>query len=258
MRRLLLVLLAIPVLSGCGGGVDGSLFATAVRNTQEAGGAELAFQWELPVPGRTEPMILTGSGIEDLKEQRVQIHSQMPGVGNMELIADGLVMYIKFDVLSSQLGGKEWMKLDLKHAYDELGIDTGALGQVGQGTSEQLEVLGKLTDDGIANEGREDVRGTETTHYSATMDLSDYPDEELRKLMELTGQTEIPVDVWIDDDQRVRRMEWQQGFAKGQPMGKVVAEYLRFGVPVDIDVPDDDDVFDATELTIHALQQELN
>jgi hypothetical protein len=257
MRRLLLVVLAIAVLGGCGG-ADASLFATAVRNTQEAGGAELVFQWELPVPGQTEPMVVTGSGTEDLGEQRAHIQTEVPGAGRMELIADGFVMYMKLDALSSQLGGKEWMKLDLEEAWERLGIEMGALGQVGQGTSEQLDMLAALSDEGVTNEGREDVRGVETTHYSTTVDLRDYPDEDMRKLIELTGQSEMPFDVWIDDDQRVRRMEWEQGFAKGQPMGKVVAEYVRFGVPADIDVPDDDEVFDATDLAVEGIQQELN
>ena len=53
---MLLALLAIPLLSGCGGGVDASLFATAVRNTEAAGGAEVAFQWTYEVPGRGEPV----------------------------------------------------------------------------------------------------------------------------------------------------------------------------------------------------------
>ena len=36
--------------------MDASLFATAVRNTEAAGGAEVAFQWTYEVPGRGEPV----------------------------------------------------------------------------------------------------------------------------------------------------------------------------------------------------------
>jgi hypothetical protein len=38
----------------------------------------------------------------------------------------------------------------------------------------------------------------------------------------------------------------------------MVAEYVRFGVPVNIDAPDEDDVLDATDITVRALQQRLN
>jgi len=256
MRRILPVLFAIALaLSGCGG-ADASLFATAVRNTESAGGAELAFQATFPGPGG-QPVVMTGTGVENLAEQQARIEMQVPGAGEMELIADELVMYIHFDLLSRELGGKEWMKLDLEHTYDSLGIDVGGLGQVGQGTSEQLKMLGEVSD-GITEVGREQVRGVMTTHYSATVDLRKYPDEDIEKIIDLTGQSEIPMDVWIDDEERVRRMEWEQAVARGQQPAKIVAEYVRFGVPADIDIPDDDEVFDATDLAIQGVEGQLD
>jgi hypothetical protein len=252
---MLLILIALAVLSGCGG-AESSLFATAVRNTENAGGAELAFQATFQAPGGGQPVVMTGTGVEDLANQRARLEMQVPGAGTMELIADKLVMYIHFDLFAQELG-KEWMKLDLEQAYENLGIDLGGVGQVGQGTSEQLKMLGEVSD-GITNEGREQVRGVDTTHYSATIDLREYPDEDIEKIIELIGQSEIPMDVWIDDDQRVRRMEWRQAVAKGQEPGTVVAEYVRFGVPVDIDVPDDDEVFDATDLAVQEIENELD
>lgn len=256
MRRILPFVFALAlVLTGCGGG-DASLFATAVRNTENAGGAEIAFQASFTGPGG-QSVVMTGTGVEDLAEQRARIEMQVPGAGAMELIADELVMYIHFDLLSSQLGGKEWMKVDLEHTYESLGIDVGGLGQVGQGTSEQLKMLGEVSD-GVSEVGREQVRGVETTHYSATVDLREYPDEDIEKIIEVTGQSEIPMDVWIDDQQRVRRMEWRQAVAKGQEPATIVAEYVRFGVPVDIDIPDDDEVFDATDLAVQGIENELD
>jgi|SRR5688572_13561858 len=164
MRRTLLLLFALTLLSGCGG-ADSSLFATAVRNTENAGGAELVFQATFTPPGGGRPVVMTGSGVEDLAEQRARMEMQIPGAGSMEMIADKLVMYIHFDLFTQQLG-KEWMKFDLEQTYESLGIDMGALGQVGQGTSEQLRMLGEVSD-GITNEGREQVRGVDTTHYTS-------------------------------------------------------------------------------------------
>lgn len=256
MRRTLLLLLALTLLTGCGG-ADSSLFATAVRNTENAGGAELVFQATFSPPGGGQPVVMTGTGVENLAEQKAQIQMQIPGAGAMEVIADELVMYIHFEALAQGLGGKEWMKLDLEHTYERLGIDMGGLGQVGQGTSEQLRMIGEVSD-GITNEGREQVRGVDTTHYSATVDLRKYPDDDIEKLIELTGQSEIPMDVWIDDDERIRRMEWKQAVARGVEPGTIVTEYVRFGVPVDIDIPDDDEVFDATDLAVQGIEDELD
>jgi hypothetical protein len=35
----------------------------------------------------------------------------------------------------------------------------------------------------------------------------------------------------------------------------ITAEYVRFGVPVDVDVPDDEEVFDATDLAVQQMEQ---
>jgi hypothetical protein len=65
------------------------------------------------------------------------------------------------------------------------------------------------------------------------------------------------MDVWIDGDQRVRRMTWKQSMRQGPVDVKmeITAEYVRFGVPVDIDLPGEADVFDATELALQQMQQ---
>jgi len=254
MRRFILALFALTLLSGCGG-VDGSLMATAVRNTKAAGGAELAFQMAIPQPGGAEPVVMSGSGLEDLSHERAQMNMQVPGAGELALRSERMVVYMHLDELSSELG-KDWMKIDLERAYDSLGIDMGAA-QVGQGSSEQLRWLAEMSD-GVTEEGREQVLGVEATHYSASVDLRRYPDGDMDKLIELTGQSEIPVDVWIDDDRRIRRMEWDQAMSPGEAPGHIVVEYVRFGVPVDIDIPDDDEVFDATDIGTRALEQELN
>ena len=76
----------------------------------------------------------------------------------------------------------------------------------------------------------------------------------MEKVIAMTGQSELPFDVWIDAEDRVRRVEMEitMGQAGVELKAHVTIEYVRFGVRVEIDVPDDDDVFDATDL---ALQQ---
>jgi hypothetical protein len=256
MRPVLLALCALSLLSGCGG-VDASLLATAAHNTQEAGGAEVALRAEMQMPSTGQQFVMTGSGVEDAKAQRARLTMEVPGAGEMEAVSDGLTMYFRPELFGSALGGKEWMKLDARRTNESLGIDGPPLGQMGQSGADQLKLLEQVSG-GVTDEGREQVVGVDATHYSATIDLRNYPGQDLQKLIDLTGQSEIPVDVWIDDDQRVRRMEMEMQFAPGQGRMKMIVEYVRFGVPVDIDIPDDDDVFDATDLAIQGLNQKLN
>jgi hypothetical protein len=180
----------------------------------------------------------------------------LPGVGEMEMVTNGLTAYVHSDLFGTAFGGKEWMKIDMKRATEGLGIDVDSLQQMGQGPSDQLRMLEQVSDE-VTEEGRETVVGVETTHYRATIDLRKYAGQDLDKLIELMGQSEFPMDVWIDDEQRVRRMEWEQSFDQGgiEAHGELVMEYVRFGVPVDIDIPAEDDVFDMTEITGQTLDQ---
>jgi hypothetical protein len=281
MRRLLPALLALTVLAGCGG-ADSSLLATAVRNTEDAGGAELAFEMRMELPGFDEPLVMTGSGVEDAGRRRGHLTfdmsalARLPGAGavcgddcRMEAISDGSSLYMRSALFSSVLGGREWVKLDLERFGDGLGIPIGGSAMAPQSPSAQLRMIGGASGD-VTNEGREDVRGTETTHYSTTVDLKDSVDalpeaqrEAARRgiemLIEATGQERIPFDIWIDDDDRVRRFEMEQDMEQGGIEVKmhVTLEYVRFGVPVDIDVPDDGEVFDATDVALQQLGQSL-
>jgi hypothetical protein len=267
MRRYLLAVLALTLLAGCGGAAEPSLFAAAVRNTEAAGGAEVVFTMRADAPGLSKPFTMSGRGVEDASKGRGQFTFESPMTGTMEMVADDMTIYMRSDLFGAALGGKEWMKLDMKRAMSSFGLDLGGSGQFGQSAAEQLRMLRAVSGD-VTEEGHEQVAGTETTHYSATVDLRRYPDvmpEERRdaarkgveRLIELTGQSEIPMDVWIDGDERVRRMTWKQSMRQGSMDVKmeITAEYVRFGVPVEVEVPDDEDVFDATDLVQQRMEQ---
>jgi predicted small secreted protein len=281
MRRFLLVVLASVTVAGCGAGVDASLLATAVQNTEEAGGAELVFQMEMEIPGLGEPVVMTGSGVEDAKGRRGQITfdmsalGQIPGAGalcandgcEMEVVSDGLTVYMRSGLFAAGLGGKEWMKLDIERFSSSLGIPAGGMGEGVPSASQQLRMLRSVSGD-VTDEGRQTLRGVETTHYSATVDMrrtvDTLPESQrelarkgIERLIEMTGQSEMPFDVWIDDDDRIRRLEFEQTMEQAGVEARMhmTAEYVRFGVPVEIDVPDDDDVFDATDLTLQQLER---
>jgi hypothetical protein len=280
MRRLICVVLGSLLVAGCGGGVDSSLLATAVQRTEDAGGAEIAFQLEMDAPGLSQPIMMTGSGVEDAKSRRGRLSFDMsalasvPGAGalcrggcDMTVVSDGNTVYMRSPMLAPGLGGREWMKLDIERFGSAMGIPMAGSGMGTQSASEQLRMLRAVSGD-VSDEGREQVRGAETSHYSLKVDLRRTADllpaaqreaarQGIEQLVELTGQSEIPMDVWIDDQQRVRRMEVDQRMKQaGIEVGvHMTMEYVRFGVPVDIDLPNEADVFDATGLALQQLNQ---
>ncbi len=68
--------------------------------------------------------------------------------------------------------------------------------------------------------GREDVRGTPTTHHRAEIDPDDMPSLAV-------ADVEPVVDVWVDDDGRLRRLE----------LGPARLELWDFGVEVEVEEP---------------------
>jgi hypothetical protein len=255
MRRLLLALCALALLSGCGGSADPSLIATAVHRTEGAGGVEIAMQMTTRVPGSDDPVVLRGSGVTDMIGERGRVTLNMPFVGDVEVVTEELIVYAHSDIFARAFGGKEWVKVDMRRASKSLGLDLGSLKQMGQGSSDQLRMLGEVSSE-VTDEGQETVMGVETTHYHVTLDLRKYPGGSDR-LIELMGQDDIPMDVWIDDQQRVRRMEWEQSAHQNgvDVETELVVEYKRFGVPVDVNIPDEDEVFDMTDLTTQMLER---
>jgi hypothetical protein len=107
--------------------------------------------------------------------------------------------------------------------------------------------------------GSEPVRGTPTTHYSASIDLGRAADTlgdqktaaALKQLYASSGATTMPVDVWIDRAGRVRRESFSMtlGGAAGTGAGMDMSiEFIRFGVPVDLRAPPSDQVLDASTI----------
>ena len=175
---------------------------------------------------------------------------------------------MRSQLLSAGLGGKEWMKLDLERFGAAMGIPLTSPELAPRSASEQLRLLRAVSGD-VTEHGREQVRGADTTHYSATVDLlrtvESLPESQreaarrgMEKLIALSGQSKMPIDVWIDHEKRVRRFEMEQSMDQSGIEVKMhmTMEYVRFGVPVEVEVPDDDDVFDATDLALQQLNQD--
>jgi hypothetical protein len=179
--------------------------------------------------------------------------------GTTDAVFDDLVMYMRFPAPISNAfglpGGKEWIKFDLAELGREQGIDFGALfNQFSRSDpSRSLELLRGAQAD-FREVGEEEVRGVETTHYRGTVDLERLaqtapPDarESYRRLLELSAETRIPVDVWIDGDGHTRRIRYEQEMSDGSSM-ELAQEYYDFGAEVKVEPPPKSEVADFSEL----------
>ena len=277
MRRTFALLVAVALaaigLAGCGSEElseelsPQAAVAQAATKTADAGSARVTFTGTMSgVPGG--PFTFEGEGAFSGQQGRMTFDMSDFGAatggafgGEMEMLMDGLLMYMKLpSQIASQLpGGKEWIRIDLAAAGEELGIDFEELMQFQQADPTQsLRFLLGASED-FERVGSEEVRGVETTHYRGTVDLSKALDQipadsrdAFERALELVGDAKMPFEVWIDDDGLARRMKYEQPLSAGEGGDEtkmvLTMDMYDFGVEVDVEPPPDDEVIDLQEL----------
>ncbi len=174
-------------------------------------------------------------------------------------VQDGLVTYMTTPLLAGQLpNGAHWMKIDLTRFSGDV-AETQTTGAVdGQ---QMLDTLGAVSDDARVV-GTERIRGVKTTQYVATIDptiqAQQLRDEGLDSIADtIEEQPPAAVSVWVDAKGMVRRMAMDMPFAiPGQAASRMSMsfDFYDFGIKPQITIPPSSDTFDATELSLAAVQ----
>lgn len=264
-----------------------TLSQTAKASATETSG-RFTFDMTMTAPGLDEELGFNGEGAFDTVSERASLRfdmsafAQLMGAGlgalaggdaaafgdpdawKLELLQDGRIVYLNFPLLADQLpGGKSWVRIDVDEAAQVQGFDLEQLKELGSNDPRDLLKLLEAVAGDIETVGREEVRGAETTRYRATIDLRRYaelfPPEKREEaasmfdsILEQTGLGEMPVDVWLDDEQRVRKVELSLSATQpgtSQSFGATVTiEMFDYGAPVELDLPPDDEVVEASEL----------
>lgn len=248
---------AVALLAPTGGGVIDPV-AKAADTTAAAGTAEFGLAGSISVAGQTIP--IKGNGAVDMRSARMRMSLSFPipqfGSMEMEEIVDGSAIYMRMpSQLASRIpGGKPWMKFDLEALGKAGGVDLEQMLQAG-GQSNPSDMLAALKGVGSSQKvGAEDVNGTQTTHYKATIDLNkaleQIPDKKtadsLEQMFDGSGASSIPFDVWIDNQGRVRQETFSVSI-NGASVSMTIT-FTRFGVPLDTTPPPADQVLDAGAL----------
>jgi len=177
------------------------------------------------------------------------------------MVLDDLRLYMHMGILERMLPeGKRWVRIDLREAGKQMGIDFEQLAELSRSPTDQVRYLQGVTDE-LRRIDEEQVAGEQTTHYRATVNLRRVPgqvprDQRARMrrsidaLIKLTGTARLPVEVWIDEDGLVRRQRHRQTIVQGgQKMTTTMDMILYdFGVEVDVEKPARKRVVDALEL----------
>jgi hypothetical protein len=186
-------------------------------------------------------------GVVDNAAKRGQATMDVLG-RKVVIVTDGTAAFVQVPAEARGFSqGKGWIKVPTD------GVAVGAAGA--SPTASPLETFRQLQAVGaeIEDVGNEDVRGTSTTHFRTRLDLSKLPN-----VGPLADQLEdVPVDVWLDDQDRPRRYRFVMTAAvPGQPQKATVTttiESFDYGKPVDVEVPDPADVADLGAAGLSAI-----
>jgi len=210
--------------AGCGGsgkasaGASGTraVYLAAVAKAAEVTGQVPGYKFALTSSTRfgDQGFSLHGTGAMDEGGSQGTISIQLAGKTLSEVI-DRPYVYVELPsgVGGPATGAKPWLRTDIDTVAQSFG--GSSLGSSGADPTQTLSFLKAAGS--VSRLGIEDVRGTPATHYHAIVQLDRYatavPPAERSSatkyaatVKRITGTDTLPLDVWIDDQSRVRRI----------------------------------------------------
>jgi hypothetical protein len=197
--------------SGAPGGSVQALLAGSVDKVDQAKNAKLHIDFSGSAAG--QDLSFAGDGVADFAGKKFELTLNLPasagiGSGTIEERVIGQNFYIKLPAAAlGATGGKPWVQFNAS----ELGASsTTGLNFTGEDPTQLLATLRGVSDS-ITKVGTTQVRGVDTTHYRAQVDLAkavQASGADASKLQEFTktlGSNTIPEDVYLDKDGLPRR-----------------------------------------------------
>ena len=187
-------------------------------------------------------------------DAELQLMRALLGDGAIEFITDGDTVYMSWSLFSALFGADtKWISFTDPAASDELlsGFGGVNVNQFGSGPEGFLSFFWGV--DSIAETGRFEVRGVETTRYSGVIDIAQaiaLSDPAERAALEAQieelgayGLSTLPVEIWIDDEGYLRKFTMTFDFSElgtvpGGPAEMYISlELFGFGEAVSIALP---------------------
>jgi hypothetical protein len=261
--------------------------ASSAKKTSATSSYRMEMRLRISLPGVADRVEMTATGSADLVRKRQALTMDMSGLlgalpagGSgipdasdlkVEAVIDGTDMYMRMPFLTQMLpAGKTWISIDVADLAKGTGADfSSLLGRSYTDPSQYLAYLTSVTGP-VEEVGTESVRGVETRHVRANLDLAKYVaglDEKSRVALapavdqfeQLIGTVKPVVDAWVDGDGFVRRigldmsmdlsaMTGASGVGAGALGMTMTVDLFDFGTDVNIEVPQAAEVADGTQL----------
>ena len=290
MRKILPTLITfatlavVPLAAGCGADdLNPDSVASAAESTREEKTAKVAMAVSVSGFGVPVPLSVQGKGKTALDAARMDLTMDLgpllslagqQGDGATRLLVDGKDVFVKPPAIRGlQLpGGADWVGLDLVETVEAMGIDADGFGAlVNADPGAQLEAIKSAK--GVKEVGEEKIGGVDTTRFRGEVRIRDLiaalpadqraaAQKAFDELLKDTpgGDAPQPIEVWIDDEERIRRTKQQvkAPAQQGVPAGRadITVDYSDFGTPLEVKAPASGDVFDATSALTRILRQQ--
>ncbi len=238
-----IAIVAFVVAQGGGsGGGPLNAIANAAEITQREPGGRAVFHATVTSATTPEGLTETGSLVfDDSGRSRgtftVKGHKTGREVKALAIV-NGTTTYVSSDQFESFPEGKKWLELDLSSAVKGLGSAASA----DAGPEEGLKILERVQ--GAEEIGKEDIGGVPTTHFRGILPAAE---EVFGVKLHVSA---LHTDVWIDGQDRVRRMQVVVSGTVGEEEESTTTDmtidYVDFGRVPKIGLPDPDEVFNAT------------
>jgi hypothetical protein len=239
------------VLAGCGSASSSDLERSADATAAETSRFELSFRVNGIELNKEDDFRFVASGLFDYPNERGVMRmdesdpSEDAEATEFRLIGKTGYERWVFD------GKTYWAKDEEVETSDD---PSELLVPYPGGPTKPTDVLRRvlMASDETKELGDEDVRGAETTHYRAKVDgrklLQQMErSDKLHTPEEVWGDRFFPVDLWIDEDSRVRRIRLAEGAGSDESMVMTI-DFFDYGVAVDVQPPPADQVISQEEL----------
>jgi len=227
--------LSVVVLVGCGSSGTARtpvqlVAATYARTT--ATNAKVALVGSVAAAGQSFP--LNGTGAFDFAQRLGTIDLTVPQSGTISSRIIGAVTYEKLPPqLARRAGGKPWLKIDPAALARSSGGQFGSLSQ----SADPTQVLKYLqgASGPVTTVGKENVRGTPTTHYRTQVDVRKaaqqgaFSGAAASSFSKQFGTSTFPLEVWIDKQGRASRTSYSLKPVSGVGSFAFTQELYDFG-----------------------------
>jgi hypothetical protein len=267
---------------GCGASATLDPIARAAEITSTQPGVRFTLTTQMTSPALPSGSFsITGKGYMDERNRSGEITMDLSGLPGASSLPEGSlgeiqalykypVIYMHMPFLASRLPeSKTWIKIDLSAAAAAGGANLGGLSSLSESNPSRFIEYLRASSGGVVKLGSETVDGVPCTHYHGALQLGAVlerlpsSDQAAAKaaLEKLGTDGTIPVNVWVDAQGRLRRIQLSLSAspsgtpASGAPpvSGTVTVDYTAYGPVPPVVPPPAGEVFDASSLAASAL-----